>query len=89
VPGLGDSGEIADALRDFLRWVRRRSGTLRMTNVAPLVTVAELDAAAIVIGSRGFTAARELLQGSVSHDLAEHAGRPVIVAPPPHTHAKL
>jgi nucleotide-binding universal stress UspA family protein len=42
----------------------------------------ELDAAAIVIGSRGFTGARELFEGSVSHDVAEHAGRPVLVVPP-------
>jgi len=54
-----------------------------------IVAVAdEIDAAAIVIGSRGFTAARELLHGSVSHEVAEHAGRPVVVVPPPHPPAK-
>jgi len=48
----------------------------------------EIGAAAIVIGSRGLTAARELLQGSVSHEVVEHAGRPVIVVPPPDPRAK-
>jgi nucleotide-binding universal stress UspA family protein len=50
-----------------------------------IVAVAdEIGAAAIVIGSRGFSAARQLLHGSVSHEVAEHAGRPVMVVPPPH-----
>jgi nucleotide-binding universal stress UspA family protein len=54
-----------------------------------IVAVADdVDAAAIVIGSDGFTALRELLQGSVSHEVTEHAGRPVIVVPPPHSRAK-
>ena len=44
----------------------------------------ELDAAVIVMGSRGQTGARELLDGSVSHQVAEHAGRPVLIVPPPH-----
>jgi nucleotide-binding universal stress UspA family protein len=44
----------------------------------------ELDAAVIVIGSRGLTGLRELLDGSLSHDVAEHAGRPVLIMPPPH-----
>jgi nucleotide-binding universal stress UspA family protein len=44
----------------------------------------ELDAAAIVIGSRGLTGAREVLKGSLSHEIAEHAGRPVLIVPPPH-----
>lgn len=43
----------------------------------------EIDAAAIVVGSHGFTGLRELIEGSVSHDVAEHAGRPVLVVPPP------
>jgi nucleotide-binding universal stress UspA family protein len=43
----------------------------------------EIDAAVIVLGSRGLGAGRELLEGSVSHDVAEHAGRPVLIVPPP------
>jgi nucleotide-binding universal stress UspA family protein len=42
----------------------------------------ELGAAAIVIGSRGLTGARRLLAGSLSRDVAEHAGRPVLIVPP-------
>jgi nucleotide-binding universal stress UspA family protein len=43
----------------------------------------EIDAAVIVIGSRGLSGVRERLEGSVSHDVAEHAGRPVLIVPPP------
>ena len=44
----------------------------------------ELDAAAIVIGSRGLSGLKEALDGSLSHQLAQHAGRPVLIVPPPH-----
>jgi nucleotide-binding universal stress UspA family protein len=43
----------------------------------------EIDAAVIVVGSRGLTGARELVEGSVSHQVAERAGRPVLIVPPP------
>ncbi len=43
----------------------------------------EIDAAVIVLGSRGLKGAREVFEGSVSHDVAEHAGRPVLIVPPP------
>lgn len=42
----------------------------------------EIDAAVIVIGSRGLKGVRERLEGSFSHDVAEHARRPVLVVPP-------
>lgn len=42
----------------------------------------EIDAAVIVTGSRGLRGASELFEGSVSHDVAEHAGRPVLIVPP-------
>jgi nucleotide-binding universal stress UspA family protein len=45
----------------------------------------EIDAAVIVLGSRGLNAFKELLDGSVSHDVAEHAGRPVLIVPPPNS----
>jgi nucleotide-binding universal stress UspA family protein len=44
----------------------------------------ELDAAVIVIGSRGLSRLREVLDGSLSHEVAQHAGRPVLIVPPPH-----
>jgi nucleotide-binding universal stress UspA family protein len=43
----------------------------------------EIDAAVIVVGSRGLKGARELVEGSISHQVAEHAGRPVLIVPPP------
>jgi len=43
----------------------------------------DIDAAVIVLGSRGLGAAREVLEGSISHEVAEHAGRPVMIVPPP------
>jgi nucleotide-binding universal stress UspA family protein len=48
-----------------------------------IVNVAdEIDAAVIVLGSRGLHGAREVFEGSVSHDVAAHAGRPVLIVPP-------
>jgi nucleotide-binding universal stress UspA family protein len=44
----------------------------------------ELDAAVIVIGSRGLNGLQEAFKGSLSHQVAEHAGRPVLIVPPPH-----
>jgi nucleotide-binding universal stress UspA family protein len=42
----------------------------------------EIDAAVIVIGSRGLKGIREQFEGSVSHEVAAHAGRPVLIVPP-------
>jgi len=47
----------------------------------------EIDAAVIVIGSRGLSGAREAFEGSVSHQVAEHAGRPVLIVPPANGHS--
>jgi nucleotide-binding universal stress UspA family protein len=56
---------------------------VRMTTIAEaIIAVAdELDAAAIVVGSRGLTGVKSLLLGSVSHGLIQHADRPAIVVP--------
>ena len=42
----------------------------------------EIDACVIVVGSRGLTGAREVLDRSVSHKVVQHAGRPVLIVPP-------
>lgn len=48
-----------------------------------LLEVAEkIDAAVIVIGSRGFGCVKSALMGSVSSGLLHHADRPVLVVPP-------
>jgi nucleotide-binding universal stress UspA family protein len=43
-----------------------------------------IDASVIVVGSRGQSGAGELFEGSTSHALAVHSGRPVLIVPPPH-----
>ena len=42
----------------------------------------ERDAAVIVLGSRGLSGFKSFMLGSVSHGIAQHARRPVLVVPP-------
>jgi nucleotide-binding universal stress UspA family protein len=42
----------------------------------------DVDAAVIVIGSRGLTGLKKVVDTSVSQQLAEHARRPVLIVPP-------
>jgi nucleotide-binding universal stress UspA family protein len=42
----------------------------------------ELDVAVIVIGSRGLTGMKKVFDASLSQQVAEHAGRPVLIVPP-------
>lgn len=68
----------------------RRSGlhavaraTIAATRWQGIVDVAdEIDASVIVIGSRGLGGLREFARGSLSHDVATHARRPVLIVPP-------
>ena len=95
VPGTAfEDLNSADALtraKDGVEWARRAGfeAVPRSGISAPIwegiVDVAdELDVPVIVIGSRGLTGGRELVEGSVSHDVVRHAGRPVLIVPPPH-----
>jgi nucleotide-binding universal stress UspA family protein len=60
--------------------------TIAPTTWQGIVDVAdEVGAAVIVIGSRGLSGLRELARGSVSHDVATHARRPVLIVPPART----
>jgi nucleotide-binding universal stress UspA family protein len=44
----------------------------------------EMDAAVIVVGSRGLSGARALFEGSLTHELLQHSGRPLLIVPPAH-----
>jgi nucleotide-binding universal stress UspA family protein len=50
---------------------------------AILAAADELDADAVVVGTRGLTGIRSMLLGSVSHAVLQHADRPVMVVPSP------
>jgi nucleotide-binding universal stress UspA family protein len=65
-----------------------RAGVAAPTWEGVVEVADEIGAAAIVIGSRGLTGAREFLNGSLSHQVAEHAGRPVLIVPPPRSGAR-
>jgi nucleotide-binding universal stress UspA family protein len=41
----------------------------------------EIEAELIVIGTRGLGGVREAVEGSVSHQVAEHSDRPVLIIP--------
>jgi nucleotide-binding universal stress UspA family protein len=59
-------------------------GQLASSTWQGIVDVAdELDVAVIVIGSRGLTGMRKVFDASLSQQVAEHAGRPVLIVPPP------
>ena len=61
--------------------VEPRSELAALTWEGILNVAGEVDV--IVIGSRSLAGAPERVEGSVSHELAEHSGRPVLVVPPP------
>ena len=83
-----DAGQVAAQGAELARssgFEAGARGALGAPTWEGVVDVAdELDAAVIVIGSRGLSGLRETLDGSLSHQVAEHAGRPVLIVPPPH-----
>ena len=60
-----------------------RAGVAAPTWESIVEAANDVDAAVIVLGSRGLRGVRELVEGSVSHTVAEHARRPVLIVPHP------
>ena len=62
----------------------------RVTSVADciLAEADDLEADAIVMGTRGLTGVKSFLLGSVSHAVLQHSDRPVIVIPSPEVAAE-
>ena len=54
---------------------------------AILAEAAEVDASAIVMGTRGLTGIKSVLLGSVSHAVVHHATVPVVIVPSPEASA--
>lgn len=77
--GSNDAERAIDAAAAFLG--PRNAVVL---NVAPAMTFAEGVAAtsSLVPGSRALHGFRGFARGSVSHDAATHARRPVLIVPP-------
>ena len=77
--------EHADAGAEYARRAgldaEARSSLLDPVWEAILAAAEEIDAAVIVVGSRGRKGARELFEGSTSHQVAVHARRPVLIVP--------
>jgi nucleotide-binding universal stress UspA family protein len=48
---------------------------------AVLAAAAEVDADLVVLGTRGLGGVKSFLLGSVSHEVVQHADRPVLVVP--------
>jgi len=78
----GTAQEGAERLRHAGIAVESRTEA-RQTSVAAtiLATADEIDADAIVLGTRGLGGLKSLLLGSVSHAIVQHAARPVVIVP--------
>jgi nucleotide-binding universal stress UspA family protein len=67
--GLGPRAQIAEAAMDAV-W-------------HAILSVAEQDdVAAVVLGARGLSPLKSAVLGSISHAVAQHAHRPVLIVPP-------
>src|SRR6266542_277037 len=76
-------GSEAVELARAVGFTAEARGTLDSPTWRAVAEIAdEIGAAAIVLGSRGLTGLRELVEGSLSHEVAQHGHRPVLVVPP-------
>jgi nucleotide-binding universal stress UspA family protein len=74
--------EGAERLRHAGMAVESRTEARQMSVAATILAAAdEIDADAIVLGTRGRGGVKSLLLGSVSHAVVQHAARPVVIVP--------
>lgn len=74
--------ECADRLRHAGMATETRVEEQSASAAETILAVArEIDADAIVVGTRGRSGVKSLLLGSVSHAVVQHADRPVVVVP--------
>jgi nucleotide-binding universal stress UspA family protein len=57
-------------------------GTIASPIWSGVVDVAKDVDASVIVVARGVTGVKEALDGSVSHEIADHADRPVLIVPP-------
>jgi nucleotide-binding universal stress UspA family protein len=86
-----EQGSESDAIEQGLRAIQTEAGRggtrvhvwIREGRPAAVIlgAAAEVDAALIVVGTRGLRAAGRLLLGSVSNEIVVHSRRPVAVVP--------
>jgi nucleotide-binding universal stress UspA family protein len=82
--GAGHAGEAARRLfpdRDVVTYEVADEGRGRAVAAGLVVKAQGIGAAAIVVGSRGRSAAREIMLGSAAMAVLHHTDRPVIVVP--------
>jgi nucleotide-binding universal stress UspA family protein len=84
---IADAKQRADAGAERARqagFTAEPRGVVDAPTWQGIVDVAdEIHADLIVVGSRGLDGLREAFEGSISHDVAEHSDRPVLIIPPP------
>lgn len=73
----GSQRAVAANLRAEPRIAAKHGGSARSI----LAVADDIDAAIIVLGTRGRGGLRSFLLGSVSHEVIQHADRPVLVVP--------
>ena len=77
---LADEGAELAREAGFRAEARARLDTPTWRGVVSIAD--EIGATAIVLGSRGLTGVHELVEGSLWHEVAQHARRPVLIVPP-------
>ena len=79
---LAKRGESAAAVAGLDAQAEVAQVTYDGTAHAILAAAERYDACVIVLGARGLSAFKSMLLGSVSHGVAQHAHRPVLIVPP-------